>query len=703
MVTHFPRIDEVFVLREINELERHGQPVVVVPLIRLRPQVVHEEAKPWMKRALFTPLLSATILASNLRTFVKAPLRYLRTLLTLIAGTIWRPSTLVRSVVLFPKSVHLATVLAGMGVKHVHAHFATHSTTAAWIISSVSDLTYSFTVHGPDVFVHRMLLDKKIAGAKFVRCISMFNKAFIAGLYPHLAQGKLHVIHTGVNPDVYAEAASASRAARRRATLQLLSVAALTPSRGFPILIDAVERLIRAGVDIECRIVGEGRLRPATERWIARHGIEDRVRLLGALPQHEVARLMGEADIFVLPSIIAVDGQMDGIPVSLMEAMAAGKAVVAAAISGIPEIVKHEVNGLLVDAAYPQRIEAAVRRLVEDAALRERIGQGGRETVRQRFDVRRTSASLIALLDATADVNQPAQSTADRIMALNWSRLNAADVGVRRVHERADFTIAEVTISDGVAKQEVVVRQHCGPTPAVAQERARREFEVLTMLGSALAESKLTIPRLLMFDEPNAAIVVARADGKSLAGMLRESQGARATALRKAGAWVRTLQEHTRTDDDPRYVVTGVVLQALEDLDLACAGDGILRVARTIIRERLQTLESSVTDHPLTVVGTHGHFSPDNIFLGSGGVNVVHFGSYREGLPLEDVAELLMHLDLLGAASSRRAFLEGYGQPADAEELQLFSLTSALRLFARGGLTSAQRRKLRALILRRAA
>ena len=699
IMTHFPRIEETFILREINEMERNGQPVVVAPLVRVFPRVVHEEAKPWMKRALFTPLLDRAIIASNLRTFFRDPLRYLRILFTIVLHTIWRPSTLVRSVGLFPKAVHLAHALKPLGVQHVHAHFATHAATVAWIISSFSDLTYSFTVHGPDVFVHRLLLREKIEKAKFVRCTSTFSKAFLAGLYPLVTQGKLEVVHTGVNPDIYAEA---SRAAKKRTTLHLLSIASLIPSRGFPVLIDACARLIQAGFDLECNIVGDGPLRQATEQWIARHGLSGQVRLLGALPQHEVARLMGEADIFVFPSIIAVDGQMDGIPLSLMEAMAAGKPVVGSAISGIPELVRHEVNGLLVDAAYPQRMEAAIRRLIEDPGLRERLGQAGRETVQKRFDVRRTTQALVSLFDRTREVNQPAQSTKDRIRELNWKRMDVVAVGVRRIHDRGQSYVAEVTVSDGVSKQDVIVRQHCGPTPEAAQERARNEFEVLSTLRQSIPEdSGWSMPRLFMFDEPSAALVVERADGKSLAGILAEGGARVGQALRRTATWLRFLQEKTSgTQEDRPHLVSGVVFLALQDLELAVAADRLLVRHCSRIADRLRALEAPVAELPQHVSGHHGNFIPDNICIGSHRVDVVDFSSYRQGLPLEDVAELLLHLELRGASAHRRAFLDGYRGPVDPQALELFTLTRALHWLARRGVTRAERKTLRTLILR---
>jgi colanic acid/amylovoran biosynthesis glycosyltransferase len=720
LMTRFPRIDETFILREIIELERNGQPVVVVPVLRDDTPVVHEEAKPWVRRALYTPFLSREIAGSNVRAFFSHPLRYLRVLFALIFGMMWRPSTLLRSLAIFPKAVHLAEVLPKRGVRHMHAHFASHATTLAWLISSLSDLTYSFTVHGPDVFVHRVLLREKIRKATFIRCISTFNKAFLSGLYPDVTDGKLHVVHTGLNPEVYAEAAE--RAPRKKARPHLLSVAALNARNGYPLLIDACASLIRSGIDVECSIVGDGPLRVVTEQWIAQHGLSDHVRILGNLPQHEVARLMGTADIFVAPNVIATDGMMDGMPVSLMEAMAAGKPVVAAAISGIPELVQHEVSGILVDAAYAERLADAVRRLLADPQLCERMGRAGQAKVRAEFDVRHTSRGVISLFDRHKQTHDA--SAAQRVASLNWSRLDAVAVGVRRIHERPDGIVAEVAISDGVSRRDVIVRQ--ARRDSEASERPRREFEMHSILRQSMEARRAeetggiiySVPRLLMFDEPHGAVVVERADGKALSGLIHETRtrsGLRrlGVALRKTGWWLRAMQEQTRGDDDARHVRTAVIYLALRDLDLAAAADRKIARMRDQIAMRMRTLEARLAERPTPVVGQHGDFRPDNIFIGDHRVDVIDFGNYRDGLPFEDVAQLVIHLELRFAGPfrrrqlpmMRRELLDGYtggGIRVDRDDaMQLFSIAKALHMLAHEGddPTFAGRRRRR--ILRR--
>jgi hypothetical protein len=154
LVSRFPLVTETFILREIIEIERQGQPVVLVPMIRETPVVVHEAAKPWVERALYTPWM------------FRVPLRTLPLLLRLVAGTLRRPGTLLRTLALFPKSVWLARELERRGVRHIHAHFATHPTTMALIIAALTKIPFSFTVHAHDIQLDRSLLRWKIRGRR---------------------------------------------------------------------------------------------------------------------------------------------------------------------------------------------------------------------------------------------------------------------------------------------------------------------------------------------------------------------------------------------------------------------------------------------------------------------------------------------------------------------------------------------------------
>ena len=384
LLSRFPSVTETFILREVDELERQGQPVRLVPMLKETPPVIHEAARPWTSRALYTKYVSPAIVAANVRAFLKRPLRYVSLLVRLIAGTLTKPGTLARTVAVFPKSVFLAGQLSREGVRHVHAHFATHPTTMALVIASLSDITFSFTVHAHDIQVDRTLLRWKLRETRFVRSISAYNKRFLEELYPDETRGKIMVVHVGIEPEKYEDNARRFTATPSGVP-KVLCVAAHRPYKGLPVLIEACRILRDQGVSFRCDVLGTGPMTAELERMIQDRGAGDVIGLLGARPEHVVAEMMGESTLFVLPSIIASDGQMEGIPVALMEAMASGRAVVSTSISGIPELVEDGVSGLLVPPGDPAALAAAMRTLLENRERAREMGLRGQTKVRAEF------------------------------------------------------------------------------------------------------------------------------------------------------------------------------------------------------------------------------------------------------------------------------------------------------------------------------
>ena len=397
-LSRFPSVTETFILREVTELERQGQSIRLVPMLEEAPPVLHEAARPWIARALYTWYVSPAILAANLRTFVRNPLRYLALLVRLIAGTLLSPSIFVRTIAVFPKSVFIARELEREGVRHIHAHFATHPTTMALIAAKLSRMTFSFTVHAHDIQLDHSLLRWKLRETRFVRSISEYNKRFLESRYPAETNGKIHVIHVGIEPAAYEENARNHPLANVDVP-RILCVAAHRPYKGLPVLIDACRMLKDEGVRFECNVLGQGPMRDELERLVRDRGVGDVFHLLGPKPEHVVATMMGEATLFVLPSIIAPDGQMEGIPVALMEAMASGRAVVTTRISGIPELVEDGVNGRLVEPGDARALADAMKTLLADPAAAAAMGQRGQEKVGAGFTLDGCTRELLALLD----------------------------------------------------------------------------------------------------------------------------------------------------------------------------------------------------------------------------------------------------------------------------------------------------------------
>ena len=263
----------------------------------------------------------------------------------------------------------------------MHAHFASYPALAAWVAWRLTDVPYSFTAHAHDIFIHQRFLARKARDALFVVAISDFNRRFIRSGAPDSAP--IHVVHCGVDPAAYAFRPPDFGG---DGPLRALCVAALREYKGHRVLLDALAgdpALERVEVDL----VGGGELRAELEAHAARLGLSDRVRFLGGQPEEEVRRLLGEADLFVLPSIRGSDGDMEGLPVALMEALACGLPTVSTDISGIPELVRDGETGVLARPADPVALRAALARVIADPAAARERAEAGRRLVEAEFDV----------------------------------------------------------------------------------------------------------------------------------------------------------------------------------------------------------------------------------------------------------------------------------------------------------------------------
>ena len=393
-MSRFPKISETFILYEILELERQGFSVEVFPLVREHEQVEHGEAGAIVERANYSKPFARKVWAANLFWLLRRPAAYLRVWRQALIGNLGSPKFLVRAVAVVLQAAWFAREMRRLGVEHVHAHYATHPALAAWVVRDLAGLPYSFTAHAHDIYVERPMLEQKIKRAGFVVTISEYNRRLLRALYGAEAGSKIVVIHCGVDLSIF-EPGALPEPGR---PLQIVCVGSLQEYKGHPYLLEALSQLVDAGVSIDCRLIGEGEERPALEAQIAQRGLGGHVELLGAQPRQSVSRLVREADVVVQPSITVASGKKEGIPVALMEALASERAVVATALSGIPELVEHERTGLLVPERDAAALAGALLRLYNDPRLRRSLGVAGREKVLNEFDLRRNTLKLGGLL-----------------------------------------------------------------------------------------------------------------------------------------------------------------------------------------------------------------------------------------------------------------------------------------------------------------
>lgn len=385
-MSRFPKITETFILYEMLAAREAGACVEVFPLRREKTTKMHPEAVDFVHRAHFVPLLSLETIRDNLRMLLTNPLLWTRALWTIIRANLGSRRFLFGALIAFPMCVTLARRMKQLQIDHIHAHFASHPTAAAWIIHQFSGIPYSFVAHGSDLHRDRHMLSEKVRDAAFVVAISNYNRQIILEETGAQNSDKVKVIHCGVKPEDFCQEDKLPPDTNSD-VLHVLCIGTLHEVKGQKHLIDAVRTVVRNGVRLKLHLVGDGPDQQMLERRVNEAGLSSVVVFEGRRDRHEIIQLLQTADILVAPSVPTADGRREGIPVVLMEAMASGISVISSRLSGIPELVQHEVNGLLTEPGDTAAIAAALQRLCGDAGLRRKLGEAGRRMVEEHFSL----------------------------------------------------------------------------------------------------------------------------------------------------------------------------------------------------------------------------------------------------------------------------------------------------------------------------
>jgi glycosyltransferase involved in cell wall biosynthesis len=387
IVSRFPAVTETFVVNEWLVLSERFR-MRLVALRRGREAPVHPETDRVMPHVRFPSAARPGTAAAHLVWLARRPRTYLSVLGAVLRGAL-RFSLLeaAKEAVVFLRAVALARTAAHDRVDHVHAHFASHAATAAWIVHRLTGIPFSFTAHANDLFVAPVLLDRKAADARFVIAISEYNRQVLLERCP--SAHRLEVVHCGVDSERYG-----LRGLDDRDPNRAVCVAGLFPKKGHAHLIDALALLVERHPGIVLELVGDGPERDRILRRARERGVAERVSLLGARSSEEVRSTLAGARVFALPSVRLPSGRMEGIPVALMEAMASGVPVVASRLSGIPELVQDGVTGLLVEPGDPRALAAAMARVLEDDALAAELALRARQLVERSFSLTREARRL---------------------------------------------------------------------------------------------------------------------------------------------------------------------------------------------------------------------------------------------------------------------------------------------------------------------
>jgi colanic acid/amylovoran biosynthesis glycosyltransferase len=395
-INQYPKVSHTFIRREILALEELG---IEVQRIALRgwdedlPDPVDQGEQKKTRYILRRGALS--LLLPSAYCFVTAPILLLRALRLAARLSAQTDHRLLHHFVCVMEACVALRWVREHASTHVHAHFGTNSAEVAMFIRLLGGPSFSFTAHGPREFVAPLALDEKLRHARFAVAISSFGRSQIYMRTSYSDWPKVHVVRCGIDRGFYKESPSPRKPSR-----MFVCVGRLSEAKGQMLLLDAVVRLIAGGVDVFLTIAGDGPMRPALEKLINAHRINDRVRITGWISSEQVRAELIAARALILPSFA------EGLPVVLMEAMSLRKPVLTTYVAGIPELVQHNVNGWL----FPAGSSTDIANAIEDCLSRseedlERMGLEGFTRVVKQHSIETEAARLAGLFQADPSVH----------------------------------------------------------------------------------------------------------------------------------------------------------------------------------------------------------------------------------------------------------------------------------------------------------
>lgn len=389
-------IGNAWVANELSRVDAAGVPFVLHAM-RRPEKLLH--GSEWAVRmnertAVIYPLPVLGMIVSVLAAPVLFRSRFFAAFWNALIGKREHLRARVAGIAHFFGACHWARCVKGRAenVTHIHSQWAHSCGTIAMYSAWLLDVPFSFTGHATDLFRDRCALEDKILRADFIVCISEFHRRFYLehGARPE----QLFIAYCGINPEWFYPPEQNERSPEQ--PYRILSSGRLVEKKGFRYLIEACRILADRGERFECVIGGSGELEGDLRSQVEHLSLTDRVTITGkALLQEKIIEFMHGGDVYVLPCVWASDNDVDGLPQMLMEAMACGLPAISTRLVGIPDLIRHEETGLLVEPNDPVELADAIARLMRDRPLGTRLANAGRRWVEERFDLRTCLEPLI--------------------------------------------------------------------------------------------------------------------------------------------------------------------------------------------------------------------------------------------------------------------------------------------------------------------
>lgn len=386
----YPQPSHSFIRREIRALEKQG--FAITRLAMRRASVPLSDPQDQEEQAATEYVLEAggvRLLLALVAVALSAPGRFLGGLrLAWLMGRASHSGVL-RHLIYLAEAAYVLRRCRALQIRHCHAHFGTNATAVVALSRAMGGPGYSFTVHGPEEFdaPAALSLGAKLEGAAFAVGVSSFGRSQLSRWVEHAVWERLHVVHCGIEPGKFSDPAPVPGG-----SLRLVSIGRFVEQKGQMVLVQAMALLKQSHPEVHLSLVGDGEMRGALERAIAKHGLEQQITLTGWLPEAGVQAELSAAHALVMPSFA------EGLPMVVMEAMAAARPVIATYVAGTPELVQQSQTGWLVPAGDAEALAAQIAALAGmDTNALEQMGTAGRARVLLRHDVTREAAKLADL------------------------------------------------------------------------------------------------------------------------------------------------------------------------------------------------------------------------------------------------------------------------------------------------------------------
>lgn len=407
----YPRLSQTFIVNEMAVLEQLGVNIQIFAITNPHESIVQSQVNDIQAQVYYLESAQkqspAAILTEHLQLALTSPWRYFKTLGYVIQhrefDTGYTASSRYQC---FLQAVHLAQRIKRQrkhnkeAINHLHAHFAHDPTLIALLVHKLIGIPYSFTAHARDLYqIHKSALIERIEQATTVVTCCENNVNYINKIVPKSLGEKVKLVYHGVNLQEFQPREASHKERSSEEAHLILSVGRLVEKKGFPDLLHACHHLKGAGYHFRCIIYGSGPLHQELLTTIEELGLEDSVVLAGQCSQLELQAILGQADVFALTPFVTENGDRDGVPNVLVEAMACGLPVVSTAVAGIPELIIHNHNGLLAQPRDVKGIAEALATILDDKAKQKQMGKMARHTVFEHFDLHMNAYQIAKIFD----------------------------------------------------------------------------------------------------------------------------------------------------------------------------------------------------------------------------------------------------------------------------------------------------------------